>query len=121
MAGMQGLCRPRGILAGWVAAALLLPLSPVGAVAQQDSDPRYATQPFTPKDFKMPDGEGCAGDVARWKAVQDNDYASGNIELKIYHQIANEIARADTVCKAGRDKEASHLVHDSRRRHGYPG
>lgn len=120
MAGMQGLCRRRGLVAGWVGAALL-PLLCAGAGAQQDADRNYATQPFTPKDFKMPDGEGCAGDVARWKAVQDNDYASGNIGLKIYHQIASEIARADTACRAGRDGEASRLVHDSRRRHGYPG
>lgn len=119
MAAMQGLWR-RGVVAGWAAAALL-PLLAQGAAAQQDTDRSYATQPFTPKDFKMPDGEGCAGDVARWKAVQDNDYASGNIGLKVYHQIAGEIARADTVCRAGRDAEASRLVHDSRRRHGYPG
>lgn len=120
MAGMQGLCRRRGILAACVAAALLPHLS-LGARAQQDPDRSYATQPFTPKDFRMPDGAGCAGDVARWKAVQDNDYASGNIGLKVYHEIAAEIARADTVCKAGRDAEASRLVHDSHRRHGYPG
>ena len=69
----------------------------------------------------MPEGEGCAGDVARWKAVQDNDYASGNIGLKIYHQIAAEIDRADAACRAGRDGEASRMVHDSRHRHGYPG
>lgn len=120
MAGMQGLRRGRGIRAAWVAAALLPLLGPA-AIAQQDPDRSYATQPFTPKDFKMPDGEGCAGDVARWRAVQDNDYASGNIGLKIYHQIAGEIERADVACRAGRDAEASRLVHDSRRRHGYPG
>lgn len=120
MAGTQGLRRRRGIVAGWAVAALL-PLLAQGAVAQQDPDRSYATQPFTPKDFRMPDGEGCAGDVARWKAVQDNDYASGNVGLKAYHQIAGEIAQADTVCRAGHDAEASRLVHDSRRRHGYPG
>ena len=119
MAGMQGRRWRGGIIAGSVAA--MIPLLCVEADAQQDPDPSYATRPFTPKDFKMPDGEGCAGDVARWKAVQDNDYASGNIGLKNYHQIAGEIARADTVCRAGHDAEASRLVHDSRRRHGYPG
>lgn len=90
-----------------------------GPAAAQDSG--YATEAYTPKSFKMPEGDGCAGDVARWKAVQDNDYASGNIGLPVYHQIQAEIARADQACRAGHDGEARALVHASKARHGYPG
>ena len=104
------------------AAGLVLCLTASSAaVAQSDPEPGYATQPFTPKTFTMPDGQGCAGDVARWEAVQENDYASGNIGLKIYHQIKQEIARADAACRAGHDREARAMIGASKRRHGYPG
>jgi hypothetical protein len=95
-------------------------LAPASAAAQADPDRGYAIQPFTPKTFHMPDGEGCGGDVARWRAVQDNDYASGNIGLKVYHAIHAEIDRADAACQAGRDGEARSMIHASKRRHGYP-
>ncbi len=122
MAEMQGLRRRCGAVAGrLVIAGGLAGLLVVEALAQQDTERGYATQPFTPKDFRLPQGTGCAGDVARWKAVQDNDYASGNIGLKVYHQIAAEIDRADAACKAGQDAAASAMVRDSKRRHGYPG
>ena len=106
-------------------AATVLAMSAWAAPAARpqaaDPDRGYAPQGFTPKDFRMPEGEGCAGDVARWKAVQDNDYASGNIGLKVYHQIAAEIARAQASCQAGNDAQARAMVRDSKRRHGYPG
>ena len=105
-----------------LAAALLAGLALCGgsASAQDQGDRGYATQPFTPRNFRMPEGQGCAGDVERWRAVQDNDYASGNIGLKVYHQIQDEIARADAACRAGHDGEASGMIHASKRRHGYP-
>ena len=80
----------------------------------------YGVQRFTPKSFQLPEGSGCAGDVARWQAVQANDYASGNVNLKIYNQIQAEIARAAEACLAGRDAEARKLVASSKSRHGYP-
>ena len=90
------------------------------ALAQKDPEPGYATRPFTPQDFHMPEGSGCSGDVARWAAVQDNDYRSGNIGLPIYHKIQNEISQAAAACSAGQDAKASAMVRASRSRHGYP-
>ena len=91
------------------------------AVRAQGSMPAgYGTRPYTPKDFHLPEGSGCAGDIARWKAIQSNDYASGNVNLKVYNQIQNEIDRASAVCQEGRDAEARKLVAASRARHGYP-
>jgi hypothetical protein len=58
--------------------------------------------------------------VARWKAIQDNDYATGNIGLSVYRQIKGEIDAAAAVCAAGNEAKARALVAASRRRHGYP-
>ena len=80
----------------------------------------YGVQAYTPKDFHLPEGAGCSGDIARWQAVQANDYASGNVNLRVYNQIQNEIARAAAACSAGRDAEARKLVASSKSRHGYP-
>ena len=102
------------------AALVILLLAASVASAQTDPSPGYATRPFTPQDFHMPEGSGCAGDVARWQAVQENDYSSGNIGLPIYHKIQGEIAQAAAACSAGHDAQASAMVHQSRARHGYP-
>ena len=86
--------------------------------AQQDSG--YATQAHTPQNFHLPEGSGCSGDVARWQAIQDNDYHGGNIGLPVYHRIQAEITQAAQACAAGRDAQASAMVRASRARHGYP-
>ena len=99
----------------------LLPASGGARAQSQEAVPRgYAVQPFTPRSFKLPDGSGCAGDLARWQAVQANDYAGGNVGLKVYNQIQNEIDRAAAVCAAGQDAAARKLVAASKARHGYP-
>ena len=107
---------------GRLATVLALLAAGGGALAQsQEAVPRgYAVQPFTPKAFKLPDGSGCAGDLARWQAVQANDYAGGNVGLKVYNQIQNEIDRAAALCAAGQDAAARKLVAASKARHGYP-
>lgn len=74
----------------------------------------------SPAGFKLPEGSGCAGAIARWQAIQDNDLNSGHVNQKIYDQIQGEIRQASTACAAGRDAEAQGLVRASRTRHGYP-
>ena len=120
MGEMQGRGARCGAIARRVTGAAALWVA-LAASSQAQEERSYATQPFTPQNFRMPEGEGCAGDVARWKAVQENDYVSGNIGLTIYHQIQGEIARAAAACQAGHDGEARALVHASKARHGYPG
>ena len=90
------------------------------ATAQSDPDPGYATRPYAPQNFQLPEGTGCAGEVARWQAIQDNDYQSGNIGLPVYHRIQAEIAQAATACAAGQEAKASGMIRASRARHGYP-
>ena len=79
------------------------------------------TSPVTPAGFKLPEGSGCSGDIARWQAIQDNDRATGHVTDSVYTQIKGEIAQASSACQAGKVAEAHALVRASRARHGYPG
>jgi hypothetical protein len=91
------------------------------STASAQTDPSgYATQAHTPQGFRLPEGSGCSGDVARWQAIQDNDYHGGNIGLPVYHAIQREIAQAAAACSAGHDAQATAMIHASRARHGYP-
>jgi hypothetical protein len=78
-----------------------------------------AQTPVTPPDFRMPGGAGCAGEIARYRAVQENDYASGNVAKSVYNQIQREIAAAEKVCSAGEQARASAMIRASETRHGY--
>ena len=79
----------------------------------------FAQSPITPPDFRMPGGSGCAGEIARYRAVQANDHASGNVAKSVYSQIEREIAAAEKVCAAGNDAKASAMIRASEVRHGY--
>ena len=78
-----------------------------------------AQSSVTPTDFQMPGGSGCAGEIARYRAIEQNDYASGNVAKSVYNQIQREIAAAERVCAAGEDARATAMVHASETRHGY--
>jgi hypothetical protein len=75
----------------------------------------------TPEDFHLPEGSGCSGDIARYRAVMDNDLRMGHVNQSVYDQIQGEIGGADSACKSGQDAHARALVHASKSRHGYPG
>jgi hypothetical protein len=79
-----------------------------------------AQAPVTPPSFQMPGGSGCAGEIARYRAVQDNDLAMGHVAKSVYLQIKREIDAAEKVCGAGQDAKASAMIHASEARHGYP-
>lgn len=107
--------------AALLAVALGTPTLSSSIVLAQNSLPAgYGIQAYTPRDFRLPEGAGCSGDIARWQAVQANDYASGNVNLRVYNQIQNEIARAAQACSARHDGEARRLIASSKARHGYP-
>jgi hypothetical protein len=82
--------------------------------------PAPASINVTPSNFVMPSGSGCAGDIARYRAIQDNDLAMGHVAKSVYNQIKGEIAQAEQACAAGHDGEAHAMIMASRRRHGYP-
>jgi hypothetical protein len=80
----------------------------------------YAQSPVTPPSFSMPGGSGCSGEIARYRAVQDNDLAMGHVAKSVYAQIKREIEAAEKVCGAGQDAKATAMIHASQARHGYP-
>ena len=84
--------------------------------------PMPQSQPngVTPQSFKLPEGSGCSGDVSRYRAVMDNDLATGHVSKSVYDQIQGEISNAAAACSAGRDAEGRSLVRASKTRHGYP-
>ena len=82
--------------------------------------PAPASLIVTPSNFQMPQGGGCAGEIARYRAIQDNDLAMGHVAQSVYNQIHGEIDAADRACAAGRDGEARAMILSSRKRHGYP-
>jgi hypothetical protein len=80
----------------------------------------YATERYTPPGFALPSGEGCQGDVARFRAVMSNDYQTGNVNLSVYKSITSEIDQADHVCAAGDNARASAMIHATKSKFGYP-
>jgi hypothetical protein len=69
----------------------------------------------------LPEGSGCSGAIARYRAVIDNDHAMGHVNPNVYDQIQGEIVVAQSACSAGQDARAMALVRSSKARHGYPG
>lgn len=104
-----------------VTAALAL----AGCNASQSAPPAASapaqSASVTPPGFRLPEGAGCSGEIARYRAVIDNDRTTGNVGGKVADQIEGDIAKASAACQAGRDGEALALVRASKTRHGYPG
>ena len=82
--------------------------------------PGYASARYTPAGFALPGGEGCQGDVGRFRAVMGNDYQTGNVNLSVYKRISAEIDEADHVCAAGDVAKASAMIRTTRSKFGYP-
>lgn len=105
------------------AAASALTLAACNTTAPQPPAPTNAqrTSGVTPQGFRLPEGAGCTGEIARFQAIQDNDLATGHVGQSVYDRIKGEIAAAAAACSAGRDAEARGMIAASRKRHGYPG
>jgi hypothetical protein len=101
-------------------AAIALALAACNS-AQQQQPAAVASRNVTPRDFALPAGAGCAGAIARYRAVIDNDLAMGHVGQGVHATIGSELAAADATCAAGREGEALALVRASKSRHGYPG
>ena len=101
-------------------AAFALAACNESAPAPQAAAPAPASIDVTPQDFHMPQQEGCAGDIARYRAIQDNDLAMGHVAQSVYNQIKKEIAVAEEQCSAGHEAQARATILASRQRHGYP-
>ncbi len=76
---------------------------------------------ITPAGFRLPEGGGCANDIARFRAIQANDLETGHVNRKVYDQIAGELNQASAQCSAGNDGAARGALAGVKRRYGYPG
>lgn len=86
--------------------------------------PAAASQPrgvsVTPSNFRLPEGAGCTGDIARFRAIQANDLETGHTTKTVYDQIEAEMKQADALCAAGNSGAASAHVRATKSRYGYP-
>lgn len=74
----------------------------------------------TPSSFRLPAGEGCAGEVARFRAVMDNDLSTGHVNKSVYEKVVAEIGQADATCKGGNSGGAIAQIRATKSRYGYP-
>ncbi len=80
-----------------------------------------ASHSVTPPDFKLPEGSGCGGAIARYRAIIENDLSMGHVDKSVYAQIQQEIGEAESACSGGQEARALSLLRASKARHGYPG
>jgi hypothetical protein len=74
----------------------------------------------TPQDFKMPEGGDCTSDIARYRAIQENDLSMGHVAKSVYAKIKAEIAAAEAECNEGHEARARAMIVSSKQKHGYP-
>ena len=83
--------------------------------------PGQAAPGVTPSTFHMPTGSGCSGEVERFQAVIDNDFATGHTTKGVHDRVSGEISRARSTCSAGNEAGAISQIRATKARFGYPG
>jgi hypothetical protein len=72
------------------------------------------------QDAQLPEGGTCAGDIARYRAIQEQDIKMGHVAKSVYNKIKAEIAAAEAECSLGHEAHARAMILESKKRHGYP-
>ncbi len=109
----------RLVLASCLAA--LLAACNQSAPPPQPPQERTSASFVTPAGFRLPEGTGCSGEIARFRAVQDNDLQTGHVNRSVYDRIRVELDQASAACAAGNDAGARGMLAATKRRFGYPG
>lgn len=91
--------------------------APAPSVAPKQ-EPRGVT--ITPAGFRLPEGGGCQGDIARFRAIMRNDMDTGHTTKSVFDQIEAEMQKADALCATGNSGAASAHVRGTKSRFGYP-
>ena len=81
--------------------------------------PAAAAAGVTPSGFRLPEGPGCAGEVARYRAIMENDLETGHVNRKVHDRVITEIDQAEAACAGGRDAEAIRMIAATKSRYGY--
>jgi hypothetical protein len=71
-------------------------------------------------DFKLPEGGGCSGDIARFRALIDNDLAAGHVNKSVHSAVVGELEAARSQCQMGDEAKAEATLAAAKKRHGYP-
>jgi hypothetical protein len=100
---------------------LLLAACTQSAPTPEPPRERTSASFVTPQGFRLPEGAGCSGDIARFRAVQDNDLSTGHVNQSVYNRIKTEVDQAASACAAGNDGGARGMLTATKRRFGYPG
>ncbi len=100
--------------------AALLALSLAACNQTASPGPAAPASGVTAASFQLPAGAGCSGEVARFRAVMDNDLATGHVARSVHGRVTGEIDRAAAACSAGRDAEAVRMIAATKARYGYP-
>lgn len=106
-------------------AVSLMAVLALGACQSTEPPKPVAQEPrgvsITPAGFRLPEGTGCAADIARFRAIMKNDIETGHTTKTVFDQIEGEMQKADTMCASGNAGGASAHVRATRARFGYPG
>jgi nitrous oxide reductase accessory protein NosL len=111
----------RPLLASFLLLALAACNQSASAPQPQPPQERTSASYVTPQGFRLPEGAGCSGDIARFRAVQDNDLSTGHVNQSVYNRIKVEVDQAAAQCSAGNDAGARGQLAATKRRFGYPG
>jgi len=108
------------VLAACAAVALAACQSTAQAPAPQPAAQPAAPSYVTRSDFRLPEGTGCSGEIARFRAVMDNDLATGHVTREVYGRVIADLRGPEAACAAGRAAEASGGLRTVKSRYGYP-
>ncbi len=108
----------RPLLAACIALALAA-CNATTASAPPAPPPSSAPVGVTPSSFSLPAGSGCAGEVARFQAVMDNDLATGHTTKPVYDRVTAEISTARATCAGGNDAGAVRQIAATKSKFGY--
>ncbi len=112
---------------GWRPAGLAGALTVILAACNQTAPPRQAAQApanpsyVTPAGFRLPEGAGCSGEIARFRAIMTNDLETGHVNAGVHGRVTADIDQAAALCGGGQDGPARVSLAATKRRYGYPG
>src|SRR5688572_24865456 len=69
--------------------------------------------------FHIPGPSVCAGPVAEFQSVIDNDVATGNLAKGVHGRVTTDLAPIKAACGAGREADATRQLATVKARYGY--